>query len=435
MIKLDFPGITQAQFADAFAVLEECKVPHLPTLGFAYPFMGPGGQYGHCWWERDTALALSGYKWLDQDFCERCLENFSLVQKENGRIPLYGYDKVLDYDEELSAIPLLFEVAYRVCRRTTDNDYIARIYRMLCRYMEWWLSPVKRDAGTGLVCGIFEETDPCDFHDQHTAAEVDLNVQLCVGADVLSRMADRLGLTDEAAAPRRTFDDLRARVNRYLYDPETGLYHTWLVKEGRRMTERVYNSAFDVFKRRIVTADRVPRLLAALKDDSLFGWNSRWGLTTMAKNSPEYVETVGVYQGHPSWKGNIWTQRNEIITTGLAESGLDAEAAHLALQTVRTFNGNYAEFVSPSTGMGHGVERYGWSASQYVELLIEVIFGVDYDAWNDRLTVTPHIDPALYGETVSIRNLSLGHGRYAHIRIECGETSSVSCRVTDCEEN
>ena len=98
MLKINFPGIAQEQFADAFTVLEECKAT--PALGFPNPFMGPGGQYGNCWWERDTALTLLGYRWLDPDYCRTALENFTYVQKENGRIPLYGFDRVLDYDIE-----------------------------------------------------------------------------------------------------------------------------------------------------------------------------------------------------------------------------------------------------------------------------------------------------------------------------------------------
>ena len=214
MLKLSFPGITQEQFADAFAVLEECKAT--PALGFPYPFMGPGGQYGNCWWERDTALTLLGYRWLDPDYCRIALDNFTFVQKENGRIPLYGYDRVLDYDIELSAIPVIFEVAAYVCRETTDEDYVRRIYHMLARYMDWWLSPLKRDPKTGLVCGIFEEADPSDIHEQLTVAQPDLNVQVAVGADVLAELATRLGDTAAADRYRALFAEVRDGINRWL---------------------------------------------------------------------------------------------------------------------------------------------------------------------------------------------------------------------------
>ena len=121
MIKLNFPGITQEQFEDAFAVLDEC-IATPPCLGFIHPFMSPGGDYdGGCWWERDSALTLSGYCWLDQKFAENALENFTYVQKENGRIPLWGHDRVADFPEQLSAIPVIYEVARRICRRTADR--------------------------------------------------------------------------------------------------------------------------------------------------------------------------------------------------------------------------------------------------------------------------------------------------------------------------
>ena len=431
MIKLMYPGITQAQFEDAFAVLDECKNP--PSLGFPNPYMGPGGQYGMCWWERDSSLTLNGYCWLDQEYAKRALENFTYVQRENGRIPLWGGDRVGDLDEQLSAIPVIFDVARRICRRTTDRAYIEKIYRLLAAYMDWWLSPIKRDQKTGLVCGIFEETDPSDYTEQLTYAEVDLNVQVCVGADVLRELAEHLEKYEDAAKYAALFCELRGKINEYLWDDRTGGYYTLKVKEGELMTYRPYNFMFDTFKRRIVPAERIPRLLAILKDNSKYGYDNPYGITTAPYDSPEFCETTGLYKGWTSWSGNIWTLRNEIIAKGLLESGLREEAAHVAHQTVMTFNGNYAEFVNPSTGEGHGVKRYGWSASEYVELLVEVIFGIDYCAWNDTLTVSPNIPKALYGETISIANVSLGNGKYVHVTVECAECPRVTYEVTDIE--
>ena len=340
---------------------------------------------------------------------------------------------MLDYDIELSAIPVIFEVAAYICRETTDEDYVRRIYTMLARYLDWWLSPIKKDPKTGLVCGIFEESDPSDIHDQLTAAQPDLNVQVAVGADVLAEMATRLGDTAAADRYRAIFADIRDRINRFLYNPADGAYYSWLVTENRLQTERVYNYIFDTFKRGILPIDRREGVLKLLKDDSLFGYDSPWGLTTMAKTCSQYVETVGVYQGYPSWSGNIWTFRNRIIATGLLESGLREEAAHVALQTIRTFNDNYAEFVSPSTGEGHGVLRYGWSASEYVHLLVELLFGVRYDAVTDTVTVAPCMPAELDGETVSIGNLRVG-SKYLHVTVKCGEEQEVSYRLTENEE-
>ncbi len=428
MIKIQFPGITQEQFEDAFAVLEECKAS--PCLGFRHPFMAPGGLYGHCWWERDSSLTLNGYCWLDQAFAEKALENFTYVQKENGRIPLWGNDRVGNLDEQLSAIPVLFDVARRICRRTTDKDYIRRIYGTLCRYLDWWLSPIKRDARTGLICGIMEETDPADYDEQLTYAPVDLNVQVCVGADVLREMAEYLGEEEDAVRYRALFYELRSIINKWLYDENTGCYYTRQVKDDVLMLHRPYNSTFDTFKRKIVPEERILALLAVLKDNAKYGYDNPYGITTSPYDSAEFCETVGDYQGPPSWCGNVWTLRNEIISHGLRESGYREEASHIAYQTVMTFNGKYTEFVNPSTGAGQGVQRYGWSASEYVELIVEGLFGVDYCAWTDTLTVDPRMPKAFDGQTVSLSNLDLGNGEYLHVTVKCGDEPEVTYHRT-----
>ena len=423
MVELIFPGIGRDQFEDAFSVLRECMQE--PSHGFEYPYMGPGGQYGHCWWERDSSLTLSGYSYLDFEYCKKALLSFTFVQKENGRIPLWGNDRVGDLDEQLSAIPVIFDVARRICRRTTDRDYIEKIYNLLSKYLNWWLSPLKRDGRTGLVCGIMEESDPSDYTEQLTYAEVDLNVQVCVGASVLRELAGYLGYEDDEYKYSVIFRDHKARINKWLYDEKSGCYYTRNVKTDALMTGRPYNFTFDVFKRGIVPKSRIKRLMDVLKDNSKYGYYNKYGITTAPFDSPEFCETTGDYKGWTSWSGNIWTFRNEIIAKGLHESGLLQEAAHIAYQTVMTFNNNYAEFVNPSTGKGQGVLRYGWTASQYIELIIEEIFGIDYCAWTDTLTVTPNIPKELYGNTISVKNVSLGNGKTVDVTVECSEKPRI----------
>ncbi|MBP5780565.1 MAG: hypothetical protein J6X34_04945, partial [Clostridia bacterium] len=131
-------------------------------------------------------------------------------------------------------------------------------------------------------------------------------------------------------------------------------------------------------------------------------------IVTASRTSPEYQETVGVYKGWTSWSGNIWTFRNEIIATGLNEAGEKELAAEVAYRTVKEFSGNYAEFLSPSTGQGHGVERYGWTASQYMSLIIEELFGVNDDLWNSSIDVEPNIPAALTGVELSLEGLPVG---------------------------
>ena len=313
MIRISLPGTTQNEFDDAIQVLEECKAKIVPCLGFEYPFMGPGGQYGNCWWERDTSLTLSGYKWVDQEFAENVLRNFMLVQKPNGRIPLWGFDRVGDYDEELSAIPVLFEVALKVLKRSLNIDLISNVYTMLGKYMEWWLSDVKRDPETGLVCGIFEESDPSDFEKQLTAAQVDLNVQICVGADVLREFADFLKRPADALRWRSVFEQQKALINRYLYDPESGGYFTYLVKERRLMKERVYNSMLDTFKRNIVPAERRAGLIRFLESRDHFDLYGKYSIVTasVSRQPSTFLKSLKSTSNFPASPSNCLDETHE----------------------------------------------------------------------------------------------------------------------------
>ena len=125
-----------------------------------------------------------------------------------------------------------------------------------------------------------EESDPADHREQLTFAEVDLNVQVCAGADILREFASYLGLKEDERKYFRIFNELRDIINKWLYDEKTGFYYTRNVKEDRLMTEREYNSAFDTFRRGIVPKDRVPALLKVLKDNSKYGYYNRYGITT-----------------------------------------------------------------------------------------------------------------------------------------------------------
>ena len=129
-------------------------------------------------------------------------------------------------------------------------------------------------------------------------------------------------------------------------------------------------------------------------------------VTSVARTSPTYVEATGAYDGR-AWYGDVWTMRNLPIIVGLEDSGRHDLAGELAWQTIKAFNHKYAEFIKPSDGSGHGVQRYGWSASQYIQAIVEHLFGVDYDRLHDRLRIAPRVPSELAGATLALEGLIL----------------------------
>ena len=117
-----------------------------------------------------------------------------------------------------------------------------------------------------------------------------------------------------------------------------------------------------------------------------------------------------------------------MVVRGLIDSGEDELAIELALKTLNAFKSNCSEFVNPFDGKGHGVEKYAWTASQFLELVIEVIFGVSYNATENEVVIAPRIFGELKKEKLSLENLKINSGQSIDIYIE---KWSISYNVSD----
>src|SRR5690606_5245746 len=104
----------------------------------------------------------------------------------------------------------------------------------------------------------------------------------------------------------------------------------------------------------------------------------------------------------------------------LEDIGRHDLSAYLALKTVRLFNNNYTEFVNPTDGSGHGVQRYAWSAAQYIQILVEKIYGIAYNGQTNTIRIRPNLDPSLLGEKISLERLLLPNGNRLDLHIDYG---------------
>jgi hypothetical protein len=429
--KIRIPGISQAHFDDAFRVLDECLIVNVPVQGFTYPVMGPGGAYGENWWQLDSSLNLAGAKWANQQFADDVMRGFQAVQSENpdGRIDLYGGSAVRGQPADASSLPRYFEAAYDVARRTGDNALRETIYESMKRYLEWWLSPVKRDPATGLISGIFEETfgdaDTVDLAPQ-SVAQVNLNVAVAEGCHHTASLAFSLGKTEEEAHYRRAFEALARSINTYLWDEEKGAYYNYDLRQRRRRP-RLIASTFDPLRLGIAPRARAGRLLTRLLDPAQFNWG-RLPVTSISMLEPGYLEATGPYDGR-AWFGDIWTLINLMIVAGLEDAGRDDVAAELTWATVKAFNANYAEYLVPSSGTGQGVKRYGWSASQYIQAIVEHLFGVDYDRLERRLRITPRLPKALFDQELALDGLLLPTGGDTRLSVKVKQHSAEAAEI------
>lgn len=436
-IKCSF--LQQSDLEYAIECLEVCKQDHAQKYGFNYPYFTPGGAYGKQWWQLDSSLALCGYKWVDRQFAEISLWNFIESQKEDGRICLWGADVLPDIvagdnfpkqTENVSSLPKLFDVAYHVIQGSTDEKLKLATYNMLKKYLDWWFFN-RQDSKTGLITAVFEETFIPYLGYAGEYAPVDTNVEVYVGCHYTGLLAVELEKTKDAEEIERKKSRLKESINQYLWNEERGAYFSYFVKE-ERMSDCLMASTFFPLRMKIANDERQKRLLKLLRSPEHFNWDVI-PLTSVSMKDSAFVTTKGAYQGNASWSGNVWTLINEMVVRGLCDCGEKEIAAELALKTIRAFNHNCAEFVNPFDGSGHGVLQYAWTASQYLELVIETIFGISYRSNEKIITVAPNITKALKNEQMVLQNIGISEGIYLDIVIDHGnvlcQSSSDSVKV------
>lgn len=420
--KIKLAGIPQEDFTDAFQTLEECRIDTVPVKGFQYPFFAPGGQYGPDWWNIDSSLALRGYRWKDRKFAENSLRNFFGVQRENGRIPLYSYDHVHPYDEDISSLPKLLTVAYRFAAESDDEEFVRDCYKLITRYLDWWMQ-YRRDKETGLVSAVFEETFVPYLSKSGERIAVDTNVEIVVGLKCAAALAKRLGdgkAEEKYLMLKQEFSDA---INRYLWDEEKGAYYPYLLKSGQH-ENFLMASTFLPLREGIAPKDRAERLVSLLLGDA-FGWDT-YPVFSASRFDPQFTVTEGPYQFNASWSGSVWSLLNEGIVQGLKDSGYTELAATLAYRTVQEFNGKYFEFLQPFDGSGQGVKRYAWTASQYIQLIVEEIFGIEADAATKTVKVHPLLCEQLRQGELSAEGVMLPDGGTVSVFIKDGKVNAVA---------
>ncbi len=419
--KIRLKGIKDTSFSEAFGVLEECKAE--PAKGFLYPFFAPGGAYGANWWNIDSSLALAGYRWKNRLFAENGIRNFIAIQKADGRIPLYGDDADSRYAEEISSLPKLFGVAFRIASESEDRSFTEACYHLIARYLEWWITH-RRDRETGLLSAVFEETfvpylgKTGDFGRSGEYAPVDTNIEVIAGLSNAAGLADRLGKSADKKRFLRLRGELIRAVNRWLWNEEKGAYYPYLLKE-KRQEDFLMASTFMPLREKVAPKERADRLIGLLQSEE-FGWNT-FPVFSAAKSDKRFTVTEGAYQYNASWSGSVWILLNEGIVQGLKyyDSRL---AAELAYRTVREFDGNFAEFLQPFDGSGQGVKRYAWTAALYITLIAETIFGITIDAARRVVRVRPLLCEALKQGLLSAENIALPDGGRLCVEIVNGKT-------------
>lgn len=393
-----------------------------PCHGFEKPFFAPGGEYGSCWWSLDGALAVDGYKWIDPDCETDLIDNLAAVQKPDGRIPLYGIDDfshIPSVKVPVGSLPKFFETCHAAARRRGSPDLTQKVFTLLTKNLAWWFAN-RQDRKTGLLYAVFEETFipnldyPCGEY-----CPVDTNIQVARGCMAAADLAGLLGLEDQVRIYRQKARGIEDAVSRYLWDEEKKAYYPYLLSAGKHGGPLMVSTFLGL---PLSGEERRQQLTDMLLAERFFNWKQH-PLTTVAKTDAAFTAVEGPYNGNPSWSGSVWTLTNRAVIQALFGCGRADLAAELAADTVLEFRGKYTEFHHPFSGAGHGVKDYAWTAGQFIQILIEDLLGICFDAAAGQLRLQPHIPARYAGSPWEIEDLPLPDGHTLCMQVHRGKVS------------
>ena len=182
-------------------------------------------------------------------------------------------------------------------------------------------------------------------------------------------------------------------------------YFPYLINENKN-ADTLMASCFNPLRLGIAPMERRKRPIALLTDNDYFNWETI-PITSVAKTDKKFTVTIGAYQGNLSWSGSVWTLINETVIRGLIDCGETDLAAILIEKTLKVFRHNCAEFVDPFNGCGQGVLQYAWTASQYLELIVEGLFGIHYNAKEKKITVSPVLTASSQNSYLELKDLRI----------------------------
>lgn len=230
----------QSKYEEAVAGLYgNCRLVH----GYGKPVLIEGGAYPGIWLEcgplESTVFAL-----YEPEIAVQSHDVFFRLQQEDGYIPCTVLsDRYLS--GQIQMVVPIAATALEIAVLTGDLAFLQRAYRSCARW-DSWLSAYRDTRGSGL-CEAFCEWDTghdnsprfrglprdCPSQDARRCPEAvglpylapDLSASVYGGRKALSRMAELLGLQEEAAQWRHLAQLTRTAIVKHCYDAETASFY------------------------------------------------------------------------------------------------------------------------------------------------------------------------------------------------------------------
>lgn len=337
-------------------------------------------------WIWDSAFHSLGLRHFAPDWARNAIKAVLSKQRRNGFIPHMTAPQD-ERDSNIIQPPILAWAAWNVHSSQPDERFLRYCYPRLKSMIAYDCTQLDPD-NTGLsewdAANYASGMDNSPRFDQPIGKAVDLNAFLANEMRYMERIAQYLGLHDEAS----DWADMRARrgerINEAFWDAEDSFYYD-LSPDGRKIKIRTVAGFTPLFAG-VCSAEQASLLARQIGDEESF-WT--------AFPAPSVAADEATYS-NDMWRGPVWVNYNRMIIEALDEYGHQGLASELTSKTLseiaRWYGGDGViyEFydseasVSPAElrrkgdvgihvggrKIGQCVRDYNWTAAVFIDLLL-----------------------------------------------------------------
>ncbi|MBN9302544.1 MULTISPECIES: MGH1-like glycoside hydrolase domain-containing protein [Dysgonomonas] len=308
--------------------------------------------------------------------------------------------------------PLFGWAEVEMYKFTGDKSRLALVLPVLEKYAEWIdknridkNSPHQLYWSNGQASGMDNtlrdrgRPAPAPDCDEHSAIDpvgwVDMSSQMAMLYENLSFITNELGCKTKARQYDEKSREIIKRINQFMWNEETGLYHDVDVDGVQTPWKTV--AAFWPMLANASNPAQTRRMVENITDPSLF-WRLL-PLPSLAADQETY-SVVGKY-----WLGGVWAPTSYMVVKGLQQEGYNDLAYSISEKFLQSMDQVYQkthtiwECYSPDIYMPSVNESgimlckpnfVGWSGLVPISMLIENIIGINVDGYTNSIKWNLH---------------------------------------------
>lgn len=299
------------------------------------------GQFSHIWstpdrlphkdlWLWDSVFHALGFRHIDGHLAEDLILAVFDTQKEDGFIP---HSSSPTASSTITQPPVLAYGAWRVYEKTQSKPFLQAVFAQNKKFLLWchshrregaeelytWLT----DPNINCRCGEFGMDNSPRFDTDHRLEAIDFSCFMANEARYMEKIANVLGMSEEARVFADRFAATKDAINRRLWCEEDELYYDRAIETGTWHKVRSVASFLPLFAG-VCDAPRAAALLRHLCNPREFG--TPFPIPSISRQDESY--------GSDMWRGPVWVNYNVMLAEGLWAYGYTEKADAVEEKTI-----------------------------------------------------------------------------------------------------